>query len=59
MEEEAGEEGDLDAELKPFPILAEAFCSLEKEGSINTEQAFERGLTYMVEGMRLSRAGKP
>lgn len=58
MEEEVGQEGDLDAELMPFPILAEAFRSLEKEGSINTEQAFERGLKYMVEGMRLSKAAK-
>ena len=55
MEEEVGQGSDLDAELEPFPILAEAFRSLEKEGSINTEQAFERGLKYMVEGMRLSR----
>jgi TetR/AcrR family tetracycline transcriptional repressor len=57
-EEEIGQDGDLDAELTPFPILAEAFRSLEKEGSINTEQAFERGLKYMVEGMRLSKAAK-
>ncbi|ODT80620.1 MAG: TetR family transcriptional regulator [Pelagibacterium sp. SCN 64-44] len=57
-EEEAGQDGDLDAELMPFPILAEAFRSLENEGSINTEQAFERGLRYMVEGMKLSRAAK-
>lgn len=55
MEEEVGQDSDLDAELTPFPILAEAFRSLEKEGSINTEQAFERGLKYMVEGMRLSQ----
>ena len=47
-----------DAELAPFPILAEAFQSLEKDGSINTEQAFERGLRYMVEGMKLSLAAK-
>ena len=58
MAEEVGQDGDLDAELAPFPILAEAFQSLEKDGSINTEQAFERGLRYMVEGMRLSLAAK-
>ena len=58
MAEEVGQDADLDAELAPFPILAEAFQSLEKDGSINTEQAFERGLRYMVEGMRLSLAAK-
>ncbi len=52
MDEEAGAEGDIDGELAPFPILAEAFRSLEKEGSINTEAAFERGLRYMVVGMQ-------
>jgi len=58
MEEEQGMEGDIDAELSPFPILAEAFKSLEKHGSINTEQAFERGLRYMVDGMQQSLAAK-
>ena len=58
MAEEVGQDGDLDAELAPFPILAEAFQSLEKDGSINTEQAFERGLRYMVEGMKLSLSAK-
>ena len=58
MAEEVGQDADLDAELAPFPILAEAFQSLEQDGSINTEQAFERGLRYMVEGMRLSLASK-
>lgn len=52
MEEEAGVPADPDDELAPFPLLTEAFRSLEKGGSINTEQAFERGLRYMVEGMR-------
>ena len=36
MDEEAGLEGDIEGELMPFPILAEAFRSLEKAGSINT-----------------------
>ncbi len=58
MAEEVGQDADLDAELAPFPILAEAFQSLEQDGSINTEQAFERGLRYMVEGMKLSLAAK-
>ena len=58
MAEEVGQDGDLDAELASFPILAEAFQSLEQDGSINTEQAFERGLRYMVEGMKLSLSAK-
>lgn len=58
IDEEQGQDGDIDDELRPFPILAEAFRSLEIEGSINTEQAFERGLRFMVEGMRLSRDAK-
>ncbi len=58
MEEEKGLDGDIDTELAPFPILAEAFRSLEKEGSINTEAAFERGLGYMVDGMVKSLAAK-
>ncbi len=55
-EEDADAVGDLDTELEPFPILAEAFATLEKGGSINTEDAFERGLNYMVEGMKASLA---
>ena len=58
MEEEKGLDGDIDKELAPFPILAEAFRSLEKEGSINTEAAFERGLRYMVDGMGKSLAAR-
>lgn len=52
MEEEVESHGDIDAELAAFPILREAFRSLEKAGTINTGQAFERGLWYMVEGMK-------
>lgn len=59
IDEDQGAESDIDAELAPFPILAEAFASLENRGSINTEQAFERGLRYMVDGMRQSQAAKP
>lgn len=58
MEEDAGNTGDLEAELAPFPILREAFLALEKAGTINTEQAFESGLWYMVEGMKLRAASK-
>ena len=58
LEEDAGQTGNLDAELAPFPILREAFRALEKAGTINTEQAFERGLWYMVEGMKLRAADK-
>jgi TetR/AcrR family transcriptional regulator, tetracycline repressor protein len=57
-EEDAGATGDLEAELRPFPILAEAFASLVKGGTINTEQAFERGLTYLVDGMKASLDAK-
>lgn len=58
MAEEAGSDGNIDAELAPFPILAEAFTSLEKAGSINTEPAFERGLHYLVAGMKASLQAK-
>lgn len=58
MDEEDGLAGDIDGKLAPFPLLAEAFRSLEKGGSINTEAAFERGLGYLVAGMKAGLAGK-
>ncbi len=58
QQEEAGEDDTLDTELRDFPIPAEAVRSLEKEGTINTEQAFERGLGYLIDGMRASLAAK-
>ena len=44
---------DFDVELAPFPLMAEAVGSLMQEGTINTEKAFEAGLRYMVDGMRM------
>ena len=58
LAEDAGATGDIDGELQPFPILAEAFASLEDGGTINTEAAFDRGLTYMVEGMQAALRAK-
>ena len=46
--------GDPMAEVAPFPVLAEALKPLLGEGTINTESVFERGLAYMVAGIRAS-----
>lgn len=55
--EEAGDlPGDLAAELAPFPIMAQAVNTLVKEGTINTDRAFETGLGFLVDGMRASLA---
>jgi len=55
--EEAGDlPGDLVAELAPFPIMAQAVDTLVKEGTINTDRAFETGLGFLVDGMRASLA---
>lgn len=58
MEEEPGTAGDLDDELARFPLLTEGFRALEQQGTINTEQAFEQGLGFMVAGMKASLAAK-
>src|SRR3569623_258723 len=51
--------GDPLAEGAPFPVLSEALKPLLGEGKINTESVFERGLAYMVAGIRASLpAGK-
>ena len=46
--------GDPMAEVTAFPVLAEALKPLLGEGTINTESVFERGLAYMVAGIRAS-----
>ncbi len=45
-------------ELAPFPLLSAALEPLTREGTINTERAFEAGLGYMVAGIRASLAGR-
>ena len=45
-------------ELAPFPLLQEALQSLSQFGTINTEDVFEQGLRYLVEGMRQSLLGR-
>ncbi|QDZ10347.1 TetR/AcrR family transcriptional regulator C-terminal domain-containing protein [Devosia ginsengisoli] len=46
------------AEVAAFPLLSEALVPLFKTGTINTEAVFEGGLSYMVEGMKLSLVAK-
>ncbi|QQR38745.1 TetR/AcrR family transcriptional regulator C-terminal domain-containing protein [Devosia rhizoryzae] len=58
MEEDAGATGDIESELAPFPILAEAFASLVTGHSINTEAAFDQGLDYLVDGMKAALEAK-
>ena len=57
-EEDAGQEGDIGAELAAFPLLSEAFDALVDMGTVNTEKAFESGLRYMIDGMQAALAGK-
>ena len=45
-------------EVAPFPLLSAALEPLTREGTINTERAFEAGLGYMVAGIRASLAGR-
>lgn len=51
--------GDPLAEIAPFPILSEALKPLIAGGAINTDTAFEAGLTYFVDGVRQSLARAP
>jgi TetR/AcrR family tetracycline transcriptional repressor len=46
------------AEVAPFPILSEALQTLVQVGTINTEEVFENGLRYMVDGMQASLRAK-
>jgi TetR/AcrR family tetracycline transcriptional repressor len=57
-DEDADEGDDPMAEVAPFPLLSEALQSLVNQGTINTEEVFEAGLKYMVDGMRLGLAAK-
>lgn len=54
--DEAGEVDPMD-EIAAFPLLSSGVKSLISGGSINTDSAFETGLGYLVEGMRLTLAG--
>lgn len=56
--EEADQGIDPMADIAPFPLLTEALQSLFKKGTINTEEVFESGLRYMVDGMQKSLAEK-
>jgi len=42
------------AEVAPYPILSEALQSLFDSGTINTEQVFEGGLRFLIDGMQES-----
>jgi TetR/AcrR family transcriptional regulator, tetracycline repressor protein len=55
---DVGEDGDIAAELAPFPILSEAFGSLVDQDTINTEKAFESGLRYFISGVETSLAAR-
>lgn len=46
--------GDPMAEVAAFPILQEALKPLLQSGVINTESVFERGLGFMMDGIRAS-----
>jgi len=56
--EEADAGIDPMADIAPFPLLMQALQSLFKVGTINTEEVFENGLRYMVDGMQASLAAK-
>jgi TetR/AcrR family transcriptional regulator, tetracycline repressor protein len=47
-------DGDPLSEVAPFPILSAVLKPLIGAGTINTESVFERGLGYMVVGIRAS-----
>lgn len=46
------------AEVAQFPLLYQALLPLLQQGTINTEQVFESGLHYMIEGMRSALKAK-
>jgi TetR/AcrR family transcriptional regulator, tetracycline repressor protein len=61
--ERAGDESDWGGgdplhELAPFPLLSEAIKPMIEGGAINTETVFERGLSYMVAGIKASVEAK-
>lgn len=43
---------DFAAELAPFPLLADALASFHTLGTVNTEEVFESGLSYLLAGMQ-------
>jgi TetR/AcrR family tetracycline transcriptional repressor len=45
-------ESDFSAEVAGFPLLSEALDSYATLGTVNTEETFESGLSYLVDGMR-------
>ena len=47
-------DGDPMAAVAPYPVLAEALKPLLGDGAINTESIFERGLGYLIAGVRAS-----
>lgn len=51
--DEAGDSDPMDA-VAAFPLLSAGVKSLMVRGSINTDAAFETGLGYLVQGMRLT-----
>lgn len=46
-------------DIAPLPLLSRAVKALLVDGSINTDRAFEVGLNYMLDGMRLSLGKLP
>jgi TetR/AcrR family tetracycline transcriptional repressor len=50
--------GDPMAEVAAFPVLSAALTPLLEAGVINTESVFERGLAYMLAGIRASLPGE-
>ena len=46
------------AEVVQFPLLYQALLPLFSQSTINTEQVFESGLLYMVEGMKAALRAK-
>lgn len=43
---------DFQAELAPFPLLAQALEAFHTVGTVNTEAVFESGLSYLLTGMQ-------
>ncbi|MEO5805788.1 TetR/AcrR family transcriptional regulator C-terminal domain-containing protein [Devosia sp.] len=52
------ETDDPMAEVAQFPLLHQALLPLIAQGTINTEQVFESGLNYMVDGMKAALLAK-
>jgi TetR/AcrR family tetracycline transcriptional repressor len=50
----SGRDDDPLAAVTAYPVLAEALKPMVKDGAINTESIFERGLGYLIAGIRAS-----